>query len=185
MSELELFLRNPEIQKLLKQKPTTETVISIYDIAAEAFGEGEIMLETIGELTNALHLAFNVLDYIDRLPFGYLAHDDLQGYVIRNGIKEIGAAAFHGCQELVKVTIPSTVTAIGSSAFGDCPNLRFINLKSNNITWDPRTVFERTKYISKIYFDGTINDWNNIWDETQPADEIICWDGILKRTKAI
>lgn len=183
MSEdLEFLLSKPEIQALLKKHPTTQSVISIYDIAADSFGQGEISLAAIGELTNVLHLAFNVLDYIDRLPYGYLAHDDLQGYVVRNGITEIGPAAFHGCKELVKVTIPSTVEYIGTSAFGDCPNLRFINLKSNNITWNPHTVFERTKYIDKIYFDGSKADWERLWeDEPQPANTIICWDGEIKR----
>lgn len=183
--DLEKILSNPEVVKLLKQKPTTETVISIYDIVAEMYGEGQIDIIAIGELTNTLHLAFNVLDYIDRIPFGYLAGDDMMGYVIEDGITEIGAAAFWGCNELTKITIPSTVTDISSAAFGECPNLRFINLNSNNITWDPHTVFEGTEYISKIYFKGTIQDWENIWDEPQPADEIICEDGILKRTKSI
>jgi hypothetical protein len=106
----------------------------------------------------------------------------MRGYVIRDGITEIGTAAFWGCNELTKITIPSTVTDIGSAAFGDCPNLRFINLKSNNITWDPHTVFERTEYIDKIYFDGSKADWERLWeDEPQPANTIICWDGEIKR----
>lgn len=45
-------------------------------------------------------------------------------YEIPEGTTEIGAFAFAGCQQLSKVTIPESVTAIESDSFWNCDNLR-------------------------------------------------------------
>ena len=43
---------------------------------------------------------------------------------VPEGTTEIGAFAFAGCQQLSKVTIPESVTAIASNSFWNCDNLR-------------------------------------------------------------
>lgn len=45
-------------------------------------------------------------------------------YEVPEGTTEIGAFAFAGCQQLSKVTIPESVTAIESDSFWNCENLR-------------------------------------------------------------
>lgn len=73
--------------------------------------------------------------------------------------------AFSGCSGLTSVTIPSSVTSIGSYAFRDCSGLK-------NITYT-----------------GTIAEWKNItketdWDYGAPTDCVIhCTDGNIKLFK--
>jgi len=44
--------------------------------------------------------------------------------VFNDGIKKIGYAAFSSCKSLESITLPSTVTEIGSRAFSSCAKLR-------------------------------------------------------------
>ena len=45
-------------------------------------------------------------------------------YEVPEGTAEIGEFAFAGCQQLSAVTIPESVTVIGSNSFWNCENLR-------------------------------------------------------------
>ena len=64
----------------------------------------------------------------------YAFGNQVQQYVIGNGVTSIGESAFSGCSGLTSVTIPNSVTSIGNYAFEDCT-------------------------ISKIYFSGTMEEW--------------------------
>ena len=61
-----------------------------------------------------------------------------QYYVEESHPAIIGAEAFSGCTRLTKVTIPETVTEIGTMAFAFCP------------------------LIERVYYFGTEDDWNKI-----------------------
>ena len=60
--------------------------------------------------------------------------NQVQQYVIGNGVTSIGESAFSGCSGLTSVTIGNSVTSIENNAFRDCK-------------------------ISKIYFSGTMEEW--------------------------
>ena len=60
-------------------------------------------------------------------PVGYLAIPEKIGKL---AVKEIGASAFRGCDELVSVKIPKGVTKIGSSAFRECTGLKAVTVPS-------------------------------------------------------
>ena len=47
---------------------------------------------------------------------------------IPEGVTEIGAWAFYGCQSLTDITIPDSVTEIGASAFEGCQSLASITI---------------------------------------------------------
>lgn len=47
--------------------------------------------------------------------------------VLLPNVIEIGYWAFNHCTSLTKFDLPDTITKIGSKAFADCPNLKFIN----------------------------------------------------------
>ena len=49
--------------------------------------------------------------------FAYLPKSYSGAYTIPEGIQEIAGGAFNGCKNLTSVTIPSSVTSIGNSAF--------------------------------------------------------------------
>ena len=45
----------------------------------------------------------------------------------------IGEGAFRGCDDLISVTIPSSVTSIGSEAFWSCDNLETVDMKPTTL----------------------------------------------------
>ena len=55
---------------------------------------------------------------IDDLTFFY--YDDLTSVTLPNTITKIGSEAFQHCINLTSITLPESLTTIGSSAFGDC-----------------------------------------------------------------
>ena len=54
-------------------------------------------------------------------------------YSIRKGVKVIRNVAFFGCESLVNINIPNSVTTIGDSAFAFCDSLTSINIP-NSVT---------------------------------------------------
>ena len=50
----------------------------------------------------------------------YSQKDEIKKVVIKDGVKNIGYLAFNGCSSLTTVTIPNSVTSIGSGAFATC-----------------------------------------------------------------
>ena len=57
--------------------------------------------------------------------------------VIRNSVTSIGDSAFWGCTGLTSITIPDSVTSIGSS-FAYCTGLESITVSSGNKKFDSR-----------------------------------------------
>ena len=51
---------------------------------------------------------------------------------LEQGIKEIESQAFYGNSNLVRVSIPASVTSIGRNAFGNCTKLSIITLNEDN-----------------------------------------------------
>ena len=63
----------------------------------------------------------------------YPAGFNADTYVIPQGIRKIGDAAFYDCDSLTAVTIPNSVTNIGNSAFCHCHSLTAVTIP-NSVT---------------------------------------------------
>ena len=57
----------------------------------------------------------------------------LTSITIPNSVKYIGGCAFNGCENLVNIEIPSSVTSINDSTFGSCTSLTSITI-SDSVT---------------------------------------------------
>ena len=57
------------------------------------------------------------------IPEGLFENSALRVIVIPEGVTEIGAEAFYGCEKLEKIVLPSTLTKIGDGAFDGCSAL--------------------------------------------------------------
>ncbi len=88
---------------------------------------------------------------------------DIPEYINNNGNKYavsiIDRDAFKGCEQLIEVTIPRTITAIGGHAFKDCANLATVNFNANNcrtasnsLRGQVYSAFEDCKSITKVSF---------------------------------
>ena len=53
--------------------------------------------------------------------------ESLVSVTIPSSVTVIGDAAFYGCKNLTSVTIPSSVTFIGKNVFNGCSKLKTIN----------------------------------------------------------
>lgn len=85
------------------------------------------------------------------------APKELEGeYYANSGVSTIGNAAFHGCEKLRVLHLPSSLKLVDYAAFGQCKLLRAVYFGSDisdwlNITW--RSSFS-TSYL--LYFQGKL-----------------------------
>ncbi len=90
----------------------------------------------IGSLTQIfLDLDIDSLDYMSKIPTGYLAGAAVKSVDIPDHITSIGMNAFNECKSLTSITIPDSVTSIGEWAFKDCSSLTNINFKGTTSQW--------------------------------------------------
>lgn len=79
----------------------------------------------VGETTIALLKAgVNPLSYIDKVPERFLLGQPIKSFEIPEGITETGNFAFSICENLIHVTTPSTLTAVGKGTFFHCKKLK-------------------------------------------------------------
>lgn len=167
--------------KHLLNKPleqiTKKDIQELYDDAnkEEFFDEDALCT---GEITQILLKRLNPLDYLTIIPDSYLAGTNITEFKVPDHIKTIGAGAFYGCNELLKVEIPKSVSETRMYAFAECAKLRVLFINSRYLTMD-ETIFENTKYIAKIYYDGKEDDWNLVWPHNPPSVWVECTDKIL------
>ncbi|MCQ2310838.1 MAG: leucine-rich repeat domain-containing protein [Paludibacteraceae bacterium] len=89
-------------------------------------------------------------------------------------ITEIKKYAFYNCTALTSVTIPYTVTSIGSSAFNWCSNITTVKFGTNanmpcNVTSIAAGAFSNCTSIANVHCWGGLEKWMNINFATQVA----------------
>lgn len=108
---------------------------------------------------------------------------------IPDSVREIGSNAFSNCSNLTEVTIPEGVENIRIWTFCDCSSLKSITIP-NSVTYIGEKVFSRCVKLTRIYYNGTKEQWlsiekeanvNNRWDSVTGEYTIYCTDGEIKK----
>jgi len=73
-------------------------------------------------------------------------------YTVPNGVTNIGDEALAHCP-LTSVTIPDSITHIGTFAFGLCTNLTSVTI-GNGVTRIEGLAFDRCFALTSVYFQG-------------------------------
>ena len=100
---------------------------------------------------------------------------NLTGITIPDGVKSIGDSAFSNCQGLTSIIIPDGVKSLGNSAFYHCyfeekddkgsviskGGLEKATIP-NTVNSIGKNAFFECGNLSKVYYNGSPDDWNNI-----------------------
>ena len=108
-------------------------------------------------------------DTITKLGNSAFARTTITHIILPVGLLEIGDAAFSGCNNLMELDIPRTVTFIGSNAFHGCSGLRELSIPSNT-DWIGSRAFESSVglrrinlYTPSVNTDCKVNNPINSW----------------------
>ena len=93
--------------------------------------------------------------------FEYCFH--IENIYISEGLETIGNEAFRN-SGLKYISLPKSLTTIGTSAFEDCILLESIVL-GDNITAIGDNAFENTTALKNVYFRGTEEEWSTFMEE--------------------
>lgn len=160
-------------------------------IGEEAFADSDIK-----------NIEFEGVELIDDRAFAYCKH--LTNFTIPNSIRYIGQEAFAYCSNITELCIPYGVSAlganrgrfvanndkgarIGEAAFRNCCALKSVRLPKT-ILYFKSNVFMNCVNLETIYYEGTLEEWNNIIKPTTfdnyispfskfMAIRVICTDG--------
>ena len=101
------------------------------------------------------------LDNLGEIEFkDYLGNNGLIQNLILTSTTNISSGTFEDCM-IVNVTIPSSVTSIGSYAFYNCSSLTSITIPSS-VTSIGSSAFISCSSLQDVYYNGTMEDWCNI-----------------------
>ena len=82
---------------------------------------------------------------------------------IPSSVTSIGSYAFYYCSSLTNITIPNSVTSIGDRAFYGCSSLTTVTFGENSQLENIGSyAFEDCSSLQDVYYNGTIEDWCNI-----------------------
>ena len=118
----------------------------------------------------------------------YLNNNLVTTLTIPDSVTTIGSGTFYGCSGLTSVTIPDSVISIGELAFYGCSGLTSVTIP-DSVTSIGDCAFSGCSGLKNITYTGTIADWKNIakgawWNDKVSTDCIIhCTDGDIKLFK--
>lgn len=87
---------------------------------------------------------------IEKLPEGVFGYTAVKEIVLPAHVREIGKAAFEGCEQLTSLTVPATVKTLGESAFASCAALTSVKAESTAPAAAAANTFDETIYANAV-----------------------------------
>ena len=109
----------------------------LYEIGNSAFENARVIKFSMPKVSSIGERAFYNFKGIEELNFN-------------EGLKGIGKHAFY-MTAVTKVQCPASLESLGSSAFGECKNLQFVNMSLSNVTSIPDFAFCGNPAIKAFY----------------------------------
>ena len=102
---------------------------------------------------------------------------------IPDSVTSIGSYAFRDCTSLTSVTIPDSVTSIGWYAFRGCDSLTSVIIPKS-VTSIGNYAFQNCTSLTSVIFEGSMAEWKAInkdsnWKYDCPFTEVVCSDGVV------
>lgn len=149
-----LYLREGDAISLIKYppaKPVTQYTIQHGTSYIERFAFRDSTLESI-----------ILTDDVSTIGTGaFMNCKTLSSITMPKNLVSLGTHMFFGCESLAFITIPDGVTEIGSNTFSGCGNLTAITIPKS-VTSIGDQAFSGCNNLSKIYYNGTPEEWNQI-----------------------
>ena len=92
--------------------------------------------------------------------YGFEQHN-LKSITIPDSVTSIGSYAFYDCDALTSVTIGNSVTSIGGWAFMDCSSLASVTI-GNSVTSIGGYAFSGCSSLTSVCYKGDAAEWNAI-----------------------
>lgn len=117
--------------------------------------------------------------------YAFYLCNGLTNITIPNKVTSIEKYTFGSCYNLTSVIIPYGVTSIGEQAFYRCESLRSVTIP-NSVTNIRSSAFLHCTELSRIHYEGTIEQWNAIekvvgWNRDIDSYTIHCTDAEITK----
>ena len=113
------------LEEVYYNSPITEDII-YFEEEASAYVPANVFRNAGTESANGMKVVIG--DSVTRIPAYVFNDSGLTEITIPDTVTSIGTEAFKGCINLNEITIPDTVTSIGTEAFKGCINLNEITI---------------------------------------------------------
>lgn len=114
------------------------------------------------EYTSGADLPWMKQNYSSSRSFG----SDIKKIIIEDGITEIPSYSFEYMGNVESVSLPNTLLRLEPNAFNDCESLTEITLPASLEYVGGRYYWYRCPNLNDVYYIGTEEEWNEIYDLT-------------------
>jgi hypothetical protein len=124
-------------------------------------------------------------------PDAFTRCTNLISIIIPDSVTSIAGGAFNSCSGLISISIPDSITKLENNVFAGCTNLTSVTIP-DSVTDIEAGAFYACSSLVDIYFEGTIEQWNDIrldernlwyrdWDGYTGEYTIHCTDGDISK----
>lgn len=139
-----------------------------------------------GKLSEVLYACgIDPIKYMTKIPNGFAFEANITNITIPDSVTSIGSSTFGWCTSLTDVTIGNGVTCIGDSAFAGCSSLTNVTIGSGVESIGKEAFCECGNI--QIAYSGTKEQWkrlvasNNIFGSTSYVCN--CSDGVVRKSR--